>query len=717
MMRKSKALLRESESLPIDWLSEGKLRLSLLLRHTKNRPQPGTEGAILNLLTQEPVPAKAVSSILPQIGEPSRDTLTRASEDYTRCVLAKAISEVYRKVTPKYRNEAARKQFFKRLAEIAESVHLSEPADKLHEVLSFTATDDAAIWIQTEFERLVAQRIDLGDEHRVKLISARNEFRSDMKRLEELVGITWQDSDRYHRSLSIISFFPPDLNESKDTWRWGAQWFADIGVLNVNPPILFFDALRKGVLAREATILLSPANMDRIAQEPFALCEQAEYLAYRLFEHKNDKELWSEARHGLRQKSRFRPNELIEFFQFYEMMVGDSLYGELWLRLKEFGSAQPTFADYLTIFNSLSSRPTNPKFDKSELDLLNLLSKKPDVGAGEAARLLGVSIPTAMKAIRMLSTKAGLRFTVLVDMQKIGLVEHLMLISTTKQSEAVRTFARFPYCRQVFRTYGSSDLFCVWDIPQEHRDFSRAFLQRMVDTGHISEFQLLELEKDLQAVNFDTYDAKSGRWDIHWDSWGVSLRESLGKSESFGMNYSSQSVPFPVDKVDLNVLSHLQVDCRTPFSAIARMLGLSGAYIGRRVSRMLKSGLFRYAVWPLKIGAEEWGLIALSCKRNVADTLAQYLSKLPAWRGGLVVGDFEGLLAIVWCPNGELKQLFKAIDDRLVKTDMAQAKCMSSTGEWLMGRWLPVDPDDPWNLFSDDGRWLFDENRYMALVQ
>jgi len=134
---------------------------------------------------------------------------------------------------------------------------------------------------------------------------------------------------------------------------------------------------------------------------------------------------------------------------------------------------------------------------------------------------------------------------------------------------------------------------------------------------------------------------------------------------------------------------------------------------------MAQQGLFRYAIWPMKIGAEDWGLLALSCSREIAGTLARSLSKLPAWRGGFVGGAFEGLLAIVWCPNGEMKQFFKAIDDRLVKTGLARAECLNSIGDWAVARWLPcmVDPDDPWKLLDQDGKWMFDEDHYMALIE
>jgi DNA-binding Lrp family transcriptional regulator len=714
-MPKSEAQLRQINAQPITWLSDGKLKLSILLRNEATITNRAPEA--LKYLLEERFSPAHVMSAFPSIAAPGKALKQKASEDYLRCILAKGIAEVYRKVTPKYRNEAARKQFFKRIADVTGMIHLSESAEKIREIVkSGPSDDDMTIWLSSELDGLIATRIDLSTEYHSRLNAARHEFAGALRQLESLVEISWNESDRFQPSLDICSFFPPGVLESENTWRWGTQWYPEEGVLNINPPVLFFDVLRKGVLAREAAILLSPQNLDTIGREPRDLSEQSEYLAYKLLERNSDKELWSELRHGLRQKTRFKAHELIDFFHFYEMMVGDSLYREVWSRLKEFGKTQLSFSDYLTIFNSLASRPTNPKFTEVEIRLLDLLSKRPNVGAGEAARMLGVSIPTAMKAIRDLSRKAGLSFTILVDMQKIRLVENLACIRTSRHSDVVSILSRIPYCRQVFRTYGSFDLFTVLDIPREYAGFPRALLERMVDRKLITGFKLVNLERDLQAVSLARYDVSQGRWDIHWDSWGLDLRNSLGGRESFVTEHPTQDNEFTFDKLDLNILSSLQINCRTPFSAIARTVGVSGAYVGRRVSKMTRQRLFRHAIWPLKIGAEDWALMGLSCTKDVARALAQNLSKLPAWRGGLVEGDFEGMLAIVWCPNGELKQFFKAIDDRLIKNAFVQAELLSSVGEWLIARWLPVDPDDPWKVFTQDGKWVFDQNHYMAMV-
>jgi len=713
-MSKSGVRLKQAGQSPITWLSDGVLKSSILLREEAART--GKVSDSLNYLLKEKFSASRKMAALPSLDKPDSEILLTASEDYSRCILAKAVAEVYRKMTSKYRNEAARKQFLKKLADAAEAIHLSQSNAKLQELFSTTShEDDVKTWVSLELETLTQQKVDLASEYTARMVGARIEFAAALRQLEHLVGTKWSDCDHFSSYFRIQSFFPPGVVENENTWRWGSQWYPQEGILNLNPPILFIDVIRRGVLVREAAALLSPRNLDEMGHQGLELCEQSEYLAYRMFDRNNDKEFWSEARHGLRQKSRFRAHELIDFFHFYEMMVGDSLYKDLWSRLKEFGAAKVTFADYLTIFSSLASRPADPKFDDDDLRLLGLLSKRPNVGAGEAARLLGVSIPTAMKAIRDLSKKAGLSFTVLVDMQKIGLMEHLIPIQTNKSPEVLGILARFPYCRQVFRTYGSYDLFSVWDIPIGQNQFCEKFLSRMIERGFVKSYKLLQLQRDLQAISFEEYDSKKRGWDVHWDSWGLNLRESLNGDGPLLTEASPEVQDLELDKLSLNILSSLQINCRTPFSAIGRTLGVSGAYIGRRVTKMAQQGLFRYAIWPMKIGAEDWGMLAISCSRKVAATLAQSISKLPAWRGGLVNGAFEGLAAIVWCPNGELKQFFKAIDDRLIKTGLARGECLNSIGEWAIARWLPVDPDDPWKLFGEDGKWIFDEDRYMAL--
>jgi len=692
--------------MPITWLGEGRLKASLLLRH----------GAVSN-------PSAVFPQLLSEVGATGLDSqgltaeaLNAASQDYLRCILAKAIAEVYQRAAGRYRNEAARKQFLRRLLDIFEACHLTKSTGllQMQQISQISDKDRVAAWVRAEFDRLLAERADISSEHEAHLNTARREFRRILQQLEEISGCSWKHSERFSGSISINSLFPPALFEDENTWRWGTQWHKDTGVLNVNPPMLFIDTIRAGLLAREAAILLSPVILDRM-DTPRVLCEQSEYLAYRLLENKNEKELWSRARHGLRHSTRMREQDLIDFFEFYEMMVGDRLYVDLWSRLTEFGTARLTVSDYYIVFNNLASRPTRQKFNSTEVRLLNLLAKKPEIKAGEISRSLHISIPTAMKATADLSRKAALRFTVIVDMRKLGLIEHLLLVRTNRVGEVLHLLSRFPYCRQAFRTYGASDLFCVFDIPTEHVEFTTDFVHDMARKQLVSDAKILAVERDFQTVNFGRYDPTEGRWDVHWDAWGMSLRERLASKREPILWPSVQNGRIIVDKLDLKILSSLQTDCRLPYAAVGRSLGVSGAYIGRKVERLSRENVFRYAVWPLKIAAEDWGILSLSCTRSVASILTEYLNGLPAWRGGFVTGDFDGLLAMIWAPSGEMKQFFKAIDDRLIRGGNVRAESINAVGEWVIARWLPVDAT-PWELIDDKGNWIFDDAAYHNLL-
>jgi len=63
-----------------------------------------------------------------------------------------------------------------------------------------------------------------------------------------------------------------------------------------------------------------------------------------------------------------------------------------------------------------------------------------------------------------------------------------------------------------------------------------------------------------------------------------------------------------------------------------------------------------------------------------------------------------------------MKQLFKAVDDRLIRNGYAEAECLNAVGEWVIARWLPVEAH-PWDLSGEDGKWIFDEKRYLSLAE
>jgi DNA-binding MarR family transcriptional regulator len=643
----------------------------------------------------------------------------RAALDYCRLHLARAIGSALTGLTPRYRNEAARNNFLKQLASVCRGIHLSSADVAVGHFAELQTGDPLNETVKQNFQRSLLEPRSLSQDFKQKTQRLNAEMDALLDAAEELTGSDRRTSERYVPNLGVTSFFDPSVLEDERVFNWGANYDRSSGSLILNPSIVLIPALRHGVLGREAVLLLTPPVMERVdtAAGSRAMFEQAEYLAYKIMDSKAEKQFWFHARHGLRRGTLIRADELLDFFQYYEMLVGPNLYRELWARLREMHQANLTLADYRIIFHTLASRPTKPKFEPKELQLLSLLVRQPDISPGNAARAMKTSIPTAAKMISDVTLKASLLFTALIDVPSLGLREFLFQLRAANYGETTRVLARIPFCRQLYRTYGSADLFGVIDVPPAHSSFVDELFSAMRSKGLISEALVAEARASHQSVNFDAFDLESGAWNLHWDTLGVSLRDELRKAAQSTDNLEGLAPEkFKVEMIDFRIMDALNADCRKPFADIARSLGVSGAYVGQRIRRMRAQSVYRPAVWPLKTGAEDLGLLWIECEQKIAQSLVGFLGGMPSWRGSSVNGALSGLVALVWIPNGELKQFFKLIDDRVVREGFSKRCTFQSVGEWLLGRWLPVGPH-PHQLLKEDGTWEFDRSKYISLIR
>jgi len=631
--------------------------------------------------------------------------------DYFRCYLSKAASSVMSRLTQRYKNEAARNEFYTELAKITEAIHLSASDEQISAL--FENRDSHLVdAVLKETAALSKSSFDPNEEMRQKLGYARQEFSSFLKRAEDLFGVKWEKSEKYDDHLELVSFFDPWHVEDEKTERWGVVCYSNPTSLNVTPPMMFFDALRRSIMAREAINLLTP----RIADSVPRLYEQSEYLATKLLEDKYEKEFWLFARHGLRQETkRDSITGVTEYFSYYENFVGDELYKQAWSRLEEMTRLSlqiNSVAEYGRILDAIAARPIRVRLTRDEIALFNVLSERPNMPMSELARRIGTSIPTASKLMERLTQKACLRFYIHPNDRALGLDEWLILMRTPKPDRLPPVVWRIPYCRDVYRLYGPMDYFIVVNVPQEKTGFVRKLESVMKSCGIASEIIFLRAINDYSSMSFEYFAPEESVWHVHWDSWGAGLAKALKERHTAAnpQSYLQKTERINFDRLDLQILEKLMYNCRSSYSEIGKALGVTGAYVSRKIHRLLRNRVFRSVAKPFKIGAEEYALVTIECKDDCLEPLVESLNKLPAWRGAAVKGEFDGVLAHIGVPSGEINQLFMALDDRLVKTRLADCS-FNVVGMWsTLRRWLPI------TLYSRNEGWKFEESRYLDLV-
>jgi Lrp/AsnC family transcriptional regulator for asnA, asnC and gidA len=108
-----------------------------------------------------------------------------------------------------------------------------------------------------------------------------------------------------------------------------------------------------------------------------------------------------------------------------------------------------------------------------------------------------------------------------------------------------------------------------------------------------------------------------------------------------------------MDQIDLDIISFLQSDGRTPFTDIAKALDISEGTVRNRVARLLQERVLQIIgmVDPYRLGFDAPAVISVSVQPPLLETVANTISKFPEVSYLIMVsGEFD-LLVEVLCKD------------------------------------------------------------------
>ncbi|MCK4243717.1 hypothetical protein KAX03_02500, partial [Candidatus Bathyarchaeota archaeon] len=205
-----------------------------------------------------------------------KEIITNASFNFSKCAIAKAMSTFFEKNVPKFKNLAARRKFLFNIANLSEILHKKSWQDLQTTLSRFEqeVIDD----ILKFADSLLKSKWTPETEVQKKLNESYSEYSEYIKTMEELTGINRETIDRFSEDYELVSFFDPWYMENEKTRYWGTVHYPILNVLNIQPSYLYFDVLRKGLVAREAARIFQHRALDKIDW----IYEQSDYCATRL---------------------------------------------------------------------------------------------------------------------------------------------------------------------------------------------------------------------------------------------------------------------------------------------------------------------------------------------------------------------------------------------------------------------------------------------------
>jgi Lrp/AsnC family transcriptional regulator for asnA, asnC and gidA len=99
----------------------------------------------------------------------------------------------------------------------------------------------------------------------------------------------------------------------------------------------------------------------------------------------------------------------------------------------------------------------------------------------------------------------------------------------------------------------------------------------------------------------------------------------------FVVSYKIEKVSGIMDDLDLQILNALQGDGRTPFTQIAKQIGVAESTIRSRYTSMVEEGILQTiaVIDPFSVGYNSPALVGISTEAGASNRVAQTLEKMP----------------------------------------------------------------------------------------
>ncbi len=121
-----------------------------------------------------------------------------------------------------------------------------------------------------------------------------------------------------------------------------------------------------------------------------------------------------------------------------------------------------------------------------------------------------------------------------------------------------------------------------------------------------------------------------------------------------------------MDEIDAQLIRHLQVDGRRPYTQLAREVGLSEAAVRQRIQRLLDGGVMQIVAVtdPLQLGLHRQAMILIKVEGDIREVAAELATFDEVDYLVLTAGSVD-ILAEVFVPDDQA--LLELLNDRIRK--------------------------------------------------
>jgi DNA-binding Lrp family transcriptional regulator len=259
-------------------------------------------------------------------------------------------------------------------------------------------------------------------------------------------------------------------------------------------------------------------------------------------------------------------------------------------------------------WNNKSIREVSKQLDPTNIKILSTMAELGPRNLLDVSRLTGIPFTTVYHRISQLVSKSGKVVSLIPDVAKLGMVRLVVLVASKPGLEDTVTQAlRIPnYWRVIERCEGTFTHHSIQTVPANFLKAFKDYISTMYAMNLIKSFRIIQTSDSYSIFpDFSSYNSASGEWTFHWDEW---LNELTMRTPTKTIQ-DQQCEPISVAKIDLEIISELEIDGRMSFADIAKRISASPQSVKYHYdNRLIPSGAlgqfhFDVAPYPVEFSA------------------------------------------------------------------------------------------------------------------
>jgi DNA-binding Lrp family transcriptional regulator len=352
--------------------------------------------------------------------------------------------------------------------------------------------------------------------------------------------------------------------------------------------------------------------------------------------------------------------------------------------------------------------------DQTNIRIITLMHKIGPRNLLEVARAAGLPPTSVYDGARKLEEQFKALSAANLDHSKLGLKKCITLVESSPGMEdyVTEALAAPNYWKTIMRCEGGFTHYALHAIPQNQTQEFEKYMTQTQRVGLVRKYEAVWVTDYHYAFpNFRLYDLANRSWSFEWDRWSNLVREKgSAKAICDPSGYSIKA-----DRTDLHILAALEIDARTKFSEISKLLGITLQAVKYRYDkRIIPRGLIKEFVmnvlpYPPELSDVYEVLLTFEDEEGMNAFFGVSKEMFPILRTVKVLGERK-LGVRTYSPRSETERLF------------AMLSGLARVGLIIDYSAVRVRPETQYQqtisseLFDDETGWKYEPSQHLATL-